>query len=376
LTKDQIGMSADKNLDIASIVRNFRIDGDFISGMPYGSGHINDTYLGRFKTPAGEARYIHQRINHNIFKQPELLIENIARVTTHLRSKIQKAGGDPNRESLTLVPANDGKFFHKTPAGDYWRTYLFIDRAKTYDLVETPEHLRSGGQAFGRFGGMLGDMKGEPLHETIPMFHHTPNRLALLREAIDADCRNRAAGVKKEIQFALERSDEMGTLVRLQQEGKLPVRITHNDTKFNNVMIDDDTQKAICVIDLDTVMPGLVLYDFGDMVRTGTITAMEDEPDVSKVGANLTMFEALVRGYLEGAAGSLTSAEVDQFVLAGRVITFTIGVRFLTDYLKGDVYFKIRREGHNLDRCHTQFKLVSELEKHAGEMDKIVARYR
>lgn len=369
-------MNATETIDIAPVVKNFRIDGDFIDGRPYGSGHINDTFLGRFNTPQGVRKYIHQRINHRIFTNPERLMDNISRVTNHLRGKVLAEGKDADRESLTLVPSIDGSCYYRTDTGEYWRTYLFITRAKTYDLVETPDHLRSGGYAFGRFGSLLADMPGEPLHETIPMFHHTPNRVRLLQEAIDRDSCNRAAKVGKDIEFALSRSEEMGTLVRLMEQGELPKRITHNDTKFNNVMIDDDTGKAVCVIDLDTVMPGLGLYDFGDMVRTGTITALEDEQDISKIGVNLTMFESLVRGYLEGAGDTLLPEEVDRFVLAGKVITYTIGVRFLTDYLSGDMYFKIHRPKHNLDRCHTQFKLVSEIEKHADEMQKIVDRCR
>lgn len=369
-------MIADIHHDVAQALRHFQIDGELVEARPYGSGHINDTYLGVFETLSGRRRFIHQRVNKRVFTNPERLIENIARVTCHLRSKITAAGGDADRECLTLVRADDDRWFHLTETGDYWRTYLFIEDAATYDLVETPGHLYSAGRAFGTFQKMLADLPGEPLHETIPLFHHTANRVRLLREAIDADVLNRASGVRREIEFALSRADEMAVLVRLDENRSLPRRITHNDTKFNNVMIDNSSGEAVCVIDLDTVMPGLALYDFGDMVRTGTTTAVEDETNLEKVGIDLTMFEALVKGYMQGAGDMLVPQEVDNLALSGRVITYTIGVRFLTDYLRGDKYFKIHRSNHNLDRCRTQFKLVSDIESHFDQLRQIVAQYR
>ena len=358
--------------NLAEVVKHFKIEGKFIEAMPYGSGHINDTYLSQFSTDAGQQKYIHQRINHNIFKQPEQLMENIYRVTDHLRKKILAAGGDADRQCLTLVPATDNQCFYRSDEGNYWRTYLFIDDARTYDLIETPDHLRSAGLAFGRFQQMLADLPGEPLHETIPMFHCTPNRVRLLENSIFKDVCNRAKHVRKEIDFALDRKDEMGLLARMLEQGRLPLRVTHNDTKLNNVMIDNDSGKAICVIDLDTVMLGSALYDFGDMIRTGITTAKEDEKDLSKVMLSMPMFEALARGYCEGAGDFLTQAEIKHLVFAGKLITYTIGVRFLTDYLCGDVYFKVHNPSHNLDRCRNQFKLVEEIEANYETMQKIV----
>jgi hypothetical protein len=361
--------------DLDGIVKHFEVAGRFIKAYPYGSGHINDTYLGRFELPRGERKYIHQRINHKIFRQPESLMRNIQRVTNHLRQKIAQAGGDADRQALTLVPARDGQCFYRSPAGDYWRTYLFIDGARTYDLVETPKHLRGAGLAFGRFQRMLADLPGGPLHETIPLFHHTPNRVRLLEEAVIADPAGRAGDVHAQIDFALSRKNEMGVVARMLEEGQLPSRVTHNDTKFNNVMIDDATGEAICVIDLDTVMPGSSLYDFGDMVRTGATTVAEDATDLANATVSLEMFEALVSGYFEGAGDFLSRREREFLALSGKLITYTIGVRFLTDYLSGDVYFKVHRPGHNLDRCRNQFNLVSEIERNYDQMRMIVARH-
>ena len=358
-----------------AILDQFQIPGSLIAVEPYGGGHINDTYRSRFQEGTQQRFYIHQRINHKVFTEPERLMENIRRVTEHLRAKLSAGGGDPSRETLTLVPAVDRRCFVQD-GEDFWRTYLFIDGATTYDLVEKPEHIYHAGYAFGRFQKLLADMPDPPLHETIPNFHHTPARFAQFEAALAADVAGRADGCRKEIEFALARKEMTGTVVDALADGRLPSRITHNDTKFNNVMIDDATGRGICVIDLDTVMPGSVLYDFGDSVRVGTATAVEDERDLSKVSVSLELFEHLARGYLDAARDFLTPTEVELLAFSGRLITFEIGLRFLTDHLAGDTYFKTHRENHNLDRSRTQFKMVAQMEGQADELEQIVRKAR
>jgi len=353
--------------DVRSVVRDFEILGEFYSADPYGSGHINDTYCAVFQQAGVLVRYILQRINHNIFKNPVALMENIQRVTGHLGAKV--AGEhDASRRVLTLVSTRAGKAWHVDAEGNHWRAYLFIEKARTYDAVESPDQAFQAAKAFGRFQHLLADLPASRLHDTIPDFHHTPKRFAALEKAIVADVAGRAKLVKPEIEFALAHKAMTSVLL----DANLPERVTHNDTKFNNVMLDDATGEGICVIDLDTVMPGLALYDFGDMVRTTTSPAKEDERDLSKVQMQFPMFEALVRGYLSTAGGFLTKGEKQQLAFSGKLITFEIGIRFLTDYLAGDTYFKVHREGHNLDRCRTQFKLVESIEQQEAQMNKLV----
>jgi aminoglycoside phosphotransferase (APT) family kinase protein len=357
--------------DIQAIAENFQIFADFQSAEPYGTGHINDTYAATYCQGGRPVRYIHQRINQNIFKNPAALMENIERVTNHLRAKM--AGlADASRRTLTLIPARDGRMFYVDANGDFWRTYIFIENARTYDAVESTKQAYEAAKAFGRFQGLLADLPAPRLHDTIPDFHHTPKRFATLEKEIEADVANRAAKARAEIEFAMRRQAMTARLIELQVRGMLPERTTHNDTKFNNVMLDDATQEGICVIDLDTVMPGLALYDFGDMVRTTTSPALEDERDLSKVCMQFPMFEALVRGYLASAGDVLNRAEKQNLAFSGKLITFEIGIRFLADYLAGDVYFKVHREGHNLDRCRTQFKLVNSIECQEEAMNRLV----
>jgi aminoglycoside phosphotransferase (APT) family kinase protein len=288
-------------------------------------------------------------------------------VTAHVGKKIA-ALTDPLRRALTLLPTHDGRPFHMDGDGNYWRVYIFIENARTFDAVESPRQAFAAAKAFGQFQKLLADLSAPRLHDTIPDFHHTPKRLAALEKAIEADIANRAKLAKREIEFALKRKAETGFLV----EAKLPERVTHNDTKFNNVMLDDATGEGICVIDLDTVMPGLALYDFGDMVRTTTSPAKEDERDLSKVAMQFPMFEALARGYLAEAGEFLTRSEKSFLTFSGKLITLENGVRFLTDFLSGDTYYKVHREGHNLDRCRTQFKLVESIEQQEPAMNKLV----
>jgi hypothetical protein len=361
--------------DLADIVKKFKIEGDFIEGGPYGTGHINDTYAGKFKKGSETVTYIHQRINHHIFLNPEALMENVERVTQHLRQKVIAAGGNPERETLNLIPAVDGKSFFRTPEGDYWRTYVFIKDAKTYDLVENLDMVYTS-SAFGKFQKDLADLPGSRLHETIPDFHNTKKRFKDFNKARESDPKNRAASAKPEVEFVQKREKDTSILVDLMHAGKMPERITHNDTKFNNVMIDDTTGEAVCVIDLDTVMPGSALFDFGDSVRIGASTAVEDEQDLSKVSMDLDMFGRLAGGYLHTAGDFLTDVEKDLLAFSAKLMTFECGMRFLADHLEGDVYFtKVHRENHNLDRCRTQFKMVEDMENKMEEMEGIVRKY-
>ncbi len=361
--------------DLNKIIAKFQIEGDLKEVMPYGSGHINDTFVSIFKTDSGQKRFVHQRINHFVFKQPEHLMENIDRVTKHLRQKIQQAGGDPDRETLNLVPTTDGASFCRDDDGNYWRTYLFIEGAQTYDIVESNDQIYNASKAFGEFQKLISDMPGERLHETIPNFHNTKWRFAVFKEALEKDPENRSASVKDEIDFVLEREAVASVIVDLIEQGKTPERITHNDTKLNNVMIDDETGEGICVIDLDTVMPGVPMYDFGDSARLGTNPAAEDEKDLSKVCMDIEKFDCLANGYLSTAKEFLTPIEIEHLAFSAKLITFEIGTRFLTDYLSGDVYFKIHRPEHNLDRCRTQFKMVTDMEEKAEQMEAIIAKY-
>jgi phosphotransferase family enzyme len=350
-----------------AVAEQFQIDGEFVAAKPYGSGHINDTYLVVFQQAGRPLRYILQRLNHNIFRNPVALMENIQRVTTHLAAKV--AGeAESHRLVLTLIPARDGRAWYVDAEGNYWRAYRFVENARTYDAAESPQQAFQAAMAFGRFQQLLADVPAPRLHDTIPDFHHTPKRFYAFQQALLSDIANRAIHVQHEIDFALVRAPIASLLIN----ANLPERVTHNDTKFNNVMLDDATGRGICVVDLDTVMPGLALYDFGDMVRTTTSPAQEDERDLSRVTMQFPMFEALVHGYLASAGGFLTKAEKDHLVASGKVIIFEQGIRFLADHLAGDTYYKIHREGHNLDRCRTQFKLLESIEQQEEAMSQLV----
>jgi hypothetical protein len=353
--------------DVRAVTLQFQLRGEFISAGPYGNGHINDSYCVVFDQGGSRIRYIVQRINHHVFKNPAALMENIQRVTAHLG---QKSAGqsDPVRRVLTLIPAHGGQPHYCDAQGNYWRVYIFIERARTFDAVESPQQAFEAAKAFGQFQKLLADLPAPRLHDTIPDFHHTPKRFAALEKAIEADVANRAKLAKAEIQLALNHKAATSILL----DAKLPERVTHNDTKFNNVMLDDATGEGICVIDLDTVMPGLALYDFGDMVRTTTSPTQEDERDLSRVSLQFPMFEALARGYLAAAAEFLTPAEKNFLAFSGKLITLEIGLRFLTDFLAGDTYFKVHRAGQNLDRCRTQFKLVESIGMQEAAMTKLV----
>lgn len=362
---------------LAEIAQHFCFEGRFHGATPHGQGHINDTYMVFCETGDGALQpYILQRINHHIFKDPIGLMENVERVTTHLRCSILAAGGDVQRETLNLVLTREGAIYHRTSGGDYWRAYLFIAGAKTFDIAPSPQHIYHASKAFGRFQRLVSDLPPGQLHETIPDFHHTSKRFQALVEAVQQDTYNRACSARAEIAFAEKRSQETRILLDLLEQGRLPRRVTHNDTKFNNVLIDDLTGEGVCVIDLDTVMPGLSLYDFGDSVRSGANPAAEDERDLSKVTVDVQTFDRFVSGYLDAARDLLTPIELDLLPFSARLMTLECGIRFLTDYLSGDVYFRTQRKGQNLDRCRTQFKLVQSMEDKADLMTKVVDLYR
>ena len=339
----------------------------------YGSGHINDTFLVIVKEGDAEKKYILQRMNHEIFKDVDGLMNNVSVVTAYLRDIIIKEGGDPERETLNLVPDVNGNLHHIDSIGSHWRVYLFISDATTYNQVEKIEDFYQSAKAFGHFQNLLAGYPVEKLVETIPAFHDTPKRFETFLQAVEEDVCGRAASVQEEIAFVMDRKDELGAVMDLQRAGKMPYRVTHNDTKLNNIMIDDNTGEAVCVIDLDTIMPGASVFDYGDSIRFGANTAAEDETDLSKVTISLELFEAYTKGFLEGCAGKLTDVEVKMLPMGAKLMTFECGMRFLTDYLQGDTYFKIHREGHNLDRCRCQFALVKDMEAKWDEMAKIVS---
>jgi Ser/Thr protein kinase RdoA (MazF antagonist) len=353
--------------DLRAIAHAFDIPGEFRSAVPTGSGHINDSYRVTFHAANQLSHYLLQRINHHIFTDPAALMQNIQRVTSHLAAKLA-AEPDRHRHTLTLIPTRDARAWHTDPSGNHWRVYRSIEQARTLDIVESPAQAYQAAKAFGQFQHLLSDLPAPRLHDTIPNFHHTPKRFAALERAITADVANRAHRARPEIDFALRRQPITTVLL----DANLPERVTHNDTKLNNVMLDDRTGEAICVIDLDTVMPGLAPYDFGDLVRTTTSPAAEDEQDLSRVTMQFQLFEALLRGYLASAASFLIPAERNHLVAAGKLITFEQGIRFLADHLAGDTYYKIHRPSQNLDRARTQFHLVSSIEQQEDAMHRLV----
>ena len=359
--------------DLAEILARFSLPGELLGIERFGSGHINDTYLVICDQAGSRARFILQRVNHHVFKNVPELMENIVRVTTHIESK--NPPGE-SRSALRWSMTHEGLPYHQTQNGDFWRVCRFVEGARTYDAVEHPRQAYEAARAFGRFQHALADLSGGRLHETIPHFHDTRRRLENLRRAAEEDIVGRKHEVFAELEFSFERESEVSRLIDLMAAGEIPERVTHNDTKLNNVMLDDQTGEGICVIDLDTVMPGLSLYDFGDLVRFAANTAAEDETDLTKVDVSLPIFEAIVEGYVAGAGDILTDAEWDHLVFACKLMTYEVGIRFLTDYLQGDVYFKTQRPGHNLDRARNQLCLAARIEAADEALQAIVRRCR
>ncbi len=355
----------------SDIIRQFEFQGTPESLAPYGNGHINDTFL--LKTREGEYTYILQRMNPTIFKAPELLMENICGITAFLRRKIIAEGGDPERDTMNFLPAKDGKDYYMDEKGAYWRLCYFVRDTVSYERVMEPEHFYQSARAFGHFQKQLSDYPAHTLHETIPDFHNTPIRYERFEQAVSSDRMNRAEGVMDEIAFIRTRREFTHLLTDMQADGRLPLRVTHNDTKLNNVLFDKTTGEAVCVIDLDTVMPGLSVNDFGDSIRFGASTGAEDETDLSKVSCDMELFRLYAKGFLEECGKSLTPNEIAMLPAAAKMMTLETGIRFLTDYLEGDTYFKIHRPGHNFDRCRTQLKLVADMEAKWDEMERIIA---
>lgn len=342
---------------LKEILHQFCIEVDI---HPYGDGHINDTYLAQ-STP----RYILQRINTEVFTRPDQVMENVAAVTEHLREKIIQEGGDPLRETLTVVKTADGKNFLRT-GGDCYRVYRFIEGARTYNLPESPEQMYQAAKAIGRFQKRLSDFPAERLHETISRFHDTPHRVEQLKQAVKENRAGRLDSVQPVLEFALEISRYASMITDAMKSGEVPLRVTHNDTKLNNIMLDDETGEGICVIDLDTVMPGSLLYDYGDALRFGASSGAEDEQDLSKIHFVMPVYEAFTRGFLEEAGSAMTAKERELLPWSVVLMTYECGIRFLADDLNGDVYFKIHRDRQNLDRAKTQFKLVKDQMRKLG----------
>lgn len=360
--------------DLRAIGARFQLLGSFLEAVPHGNGHINETYAATYDQAGTHVRYIHQRINRHVFAHPERLMENVARVLAHAGRRLSGVA-DASRRALTLVPSHPGRPYVIDDEGHVWRTYLFIERARTYDIIDRPARAETAARAFGRFQALLADLPGDRLHDTIPHFHHTRRRFEALLAAVQADPHNRAAEAREAIAFAIARESDTDRLLQAARAGDVPERVTHNDTKLNNVMIDDASGEAVCVIDLDTTMPGLAPHDFGDMVRTATNSAAEDERDLSRVVSRADIFEALARGYLATAGPFLRPTEVDWLAFAGTLMTLECGMRFLTDHLQGDRYFPIARPGHNLDRARVQFQLVASMERQADTYEATVRRW-
>ena len=361
--------------DAARVLPSFDLYGQVVSVERYGCGHINDTFLVVTRKPGAvkEHRYILQRLSPVAFHEPEKVMENIAAVTAFLKDKIRERGGDPDRETLIIIPARDGRdYILDQEHGGCWRMYLFIENSFTCQQAESEEVFRESARAFGALQRDLTAYPAESLHETIPDFHNTPRRVQALEAAVRQDAAGRAAGVQAEIAFARARKARTTALVEAQRKGELPLRVTHNDTKLNNVLLDRTTGKAMCVVDLDTVMPGLMGHDFGDAIRFAANFVEEDCRETDKVGVNLDVFRAFAEGFLSMTAKTMTQKEVQTLALSCFVLTAELATRFLADYLDGDLYFKINAPDHNLVRTRCQIALAKDMQKHLPQMEEIV----
>ena len=356
-------------------VEGFHIDGRFLECIPCGNGHINDTYRVAFEKDGEVSRYSLQHMNRAVFADPVALMNNILQVTAFLKEKIKAQGGDPQRETLDFLCAEDGKPYFIDSYGEYWRAYHFIEDAYALEEISKPQDFYESAVAFGHFQKMLADFPADTLTETIAGFHDTRSRFTAFQKAVEQDVCHRAADVAEEIRFVRERYDVACILGDMQAEGKLPLRVTHNDTKSNNVLIDSATGKGLCVIDLDTVMPGLAVNDFGDSIRFGASTGAEDEKDLSRISCDMDLYDIYTKGFLEGCGDTLTNTEIESLPIGAKVMTYECGMRFLTDYLSGDTYFKINYPTHNLDRARTQFKLVWDMEQKWEKMKEISGKY-
>ena len=360
---------------LAEVLGAYDFPAPLLGAVRYGQGHINDTFCGLCQPQEGDcSRFVLQGLSSAAFPHPEELMENFIGITSYLREKVGAAGGDPARETLSLVKTRDGKDFYTDSNGKVWRLTPFIEDTDCFQSA-TPELFEASARAFGRFQYLLQGYPAETLHETIPHFHDTEDRFRKFQAALDADKLGRAKDIPDEIQFVLDRKADCSVALEALRSGKLPLRVTHNDTKLNNILIDRTTHEGICVIDLDTTMPGLSINDFGDSIRFGANHSREDEKDLSKVNFDIELYEVYTRGFLEGAQGGLTPAELEYLPWGARLMTLECGIRFLTDYLDGDHYFHIHYPEQNLDRCRTQFKLVKDMEEQFADMAAVVAKY-
>ena len=360
---------------LEDILSKFKFEGICCKNECHDIGNINDTMMITFNCESGEKKYVLQRINHNVFTNPVGLMDNMVKVTKYLAAKIESINGDVSRECLNLIETVEGGYFYKTEDGNYYRAFQFIDGARTYMKVEEPKHMYETGKALGRFQKHLTDFDATSLFEVIEDFHNTPKRYIAFLDAVERDEAGRASTTKAEIEFINRRANDLSKLMNLLNDGKLPLRVTHNDTKFNNIMIDDETGKAVCVIDLDTVMGGLSLYDFGDAIRSGCSTATEDETELSKINFDLNLYEKFACGVLEECKDSLNACEIENIGFSAKLITMELAMRFLTDYLNGDKYFKVNYETHNLDRARNQLKLSYHMEENMDKMNGIVKSF-
>lgn len=367
----------EKSLEIAvEALKSMKFDGDVINVKSFGSGIINDTFLVTCKNNKGnENKYILQKINSSIFKNVEKLMENYCGVCDYLKKIVSENGGDVERETITVVPTDSGKSYLKDSLDNYWRAIKFISDTVTYDVAESAEDFYKVGKAFGEFQNKLAGYNAENLYESIPNFHNTKERFKTFLLAIENNKARRLESVRSEVDFILEREKDTSILLDLYENGELPLRVTHNDTKISNILMDANTKNGICIIDLDTIMPGLSLYDFGDAIRSGATHALEDEKDLDKVYVDLEFFEAFTKGFLEGTNSSLTEKEIEMLPMGAKVITLEQAIRFLTDYLDGDVYYKTSYSNQNLDRTRTQLKLVKDIEEKWNELNNIVNKY-
>ena len=373
-TRRKIDGVTSRNLEDALYAFGFGNQCSYVK--PFGEGHINETYAVYMPTETGdEFAYILQRVNNNVFKDPAGVMENIFGVTEYLRNVIREEGGDPDRETLSCVKTKDGRTFFEDSEEQPWRCYNYIPNSVCYQLVEEPEQFYQSGNSFGHFLKQLGNYPAASLNETIPDFHNTVKRFANFQRAVKRDIKNRAITCRQEIKFALDREADCAVLVKQQEEGKLPLRVTHNDTKLNNILFDAETGRGLCIIDLDTIMPGLAANDFGDSIRFGAATAEEDERNLDLMHFDISLYELYVKGYLEATEGVLTPEEIESLPWGARLMTLECGMRFLTDYLEGDTYFKTAYPEHNLVRARTQFRLVDEMEQQFERMQEIVRQY-
>lgn len=359
-------------MDYKGIVENFAIQGEFISGEPYGDGHINNTYLVQFDDSGNIVKYILQGLNANVFPNTKELMDNVSKVTSFMAEVIAKEGGTPTKETLTLVPTEDGATYYVDGKGVYYRIYIYLENTVGLQLAEDPSVFEGAGRAFGQFIAKLDKFPAHELHEVIIDFHNTKTRFKNFLVSLDKDYENRSFTCKDEIDFALSRKKYCSKIIDLLASGELPLRVTHNDTKLNNVLMDKDTLEPVAVIDLDTIMPGSILYDFGDAIRSGCNTGLEDEKDLSKVAFDINLFEAFTRGFMQGVGSCLTAKEREMLPFGAILMTLECGIRFLSDYLVGDTYFKTKYAEHNLVRARTQFKMVADMESCIEQMNKIV----